>query len=241
MLELDQLLSTSALTILRTFNYFDVTIFLLNEEKTDLELVAHSGNFIDFLPHGYHQQTSRGIIGWVALNGEKVLCNDVLQDPRYHTYEYHETRSELAIPIKADNKVVGILNVEDKKLHAFDETDSVVLSTLSDQLGIAIRNARLYEEVQKANMKLTELDKMKSEFLGIVSHDFRSPLASIILAGKALLKNDIVQENSRLKEYLQIIVDQANRLNQLAEDTLSITKIESGQLSYFSRLSTLRG
>jgi len=86
------------------------------------------------------------------------------------------------------------------------------------------------------NIRLTELDKMKSEFLGIVSHDFRSPLSSIILAGRALLKNESLQEMTRVKEYLQIIVDQANRLNQLAEDTLSITKIESGRLNYFFKI-----
>ncbi|MDI6767319.1 MAG: ATP-binding protein [Bacteroidota bacterium] len=236
MLQLETLLNTSALTIQKTFNYFDVTIFLLNDEKTEIELVAHSGNFIDFLPHGYRQSMDKGIVGWVARNGEKILCNDVLQDPRYHTYEYHNTRSELAVPITVENQVVGVLNVEDTKLHAFDETDTVVLGTLSDQLGIAIKNAKLYEEIQQANLKLTELDKMKSEFLGIVFHDFRSPLSSVMLAGKALLKNEIVQSQPRVKEYLQIIVDQANRLNQLAEDTLSITKIESGQLNYFFKI-----
>jgi signal transduction histidine kinase len=99
-----------------------------------------------------------------------------------------------------------------------------------------MKNAKLYDEVQKANIKLTELDQMKSEFLGIVSHDFRSPLASIMLAGKSLLKNEVVQDYPRIKEYLQIIVDQANRLNQLAEDTLSITKLESGQLSYYFKI-----
>ncbi len=236
MLQLDKLLSVSASLIQETFNYFDVTVFLLTDDKLEVELVAHAGNFVDFLPHGYRQSSNKGIIGWVAQHNEKILCNDVLQDPRYLAYEYHNTRSELAIPIKIENEVVGILNVEDTKLHAFDETDSVVLGTLSDQLGIAIKNAKLYDEVQKANMKLTELDKMKSEFLGIVSHDFRSPLSSIILAGKALLKNEAVQGHQRIKEYLQIIVDQANRLNQLAEDTLSITKMESGQLNYFFKI-----
>lgn len=236
MLQLDQLLNTAASTIQKTFNYFDVTVFLLSDEKTELELVAHSGNFIDFLPHGYRQKVDKGIIGWVAQHSEKILCNDVLQDPRYVTYEYHNTRSELAIPIKIGNDVLGVLNIEDTKLHAFDETDAVVLETLSDQLGIALKNAKLYDEIRRTNMKLTELDKMKSEFLGIVSHDFRSPLSSIILAGRALLKNESVQEFTRVKEYLQIIVDQANRLNQLAEDTLSITKIESGQLNYFFKI-----
>ncbi len=236
MLHLDELLSVAASTIQKTFNYFDVTVFLLSEDKCELILEAHSGNFIDFLPLGYRQKVDVGLMGWVAQHGKKILCNDVSLDPRYVVYEYHNTKSELAIPIKIENEIVGVMNVEDTKLHAFDEMDAVVLETLSDQLGIAIKNAKLYDEIRRANMKLTELDKMKSEFLGIVSHDFRSPLSSIMLAGRALLKQEAIKDMPRMKEYLQLIVNQANRLNQLAEDTLSITKLESGRLSYFFKI-----
>lgn len=235
-LQLDEILRAAAVSIQKNFNYFDVTVFLLAPDRKELILEAHAGNFVDFLPHGYRQAVGRGIVGWVIENNETVLCNDVAQDPRYLVYEYHNTRSELALPIRIESETVGVLNVEDTRLHAFDETDKMVLETLSDHLGIAIKNARLYGEISTANMKLTELDRMKSEFLGIVSHDFRSPLSSIILAGKSLLKNEAIKPLQRVKEYLQIIVDQANRLNQLAEDTLSITKIESGQLSFFFKI-----
>ncbi|HEV8537399.1 MAG TPA: GAF domain-containing protein, partial [Bacteroidota bacterium] len=236
MLNLDELMRVAASTIRRTFSYFDVTLFFLSPDKKELVLEAHSGNFVDFLPHDYRQPTGQGIVGWVAEHGERVLCNDVALDPRYMVYEYHNTKSELAIPIRIDNEVVGVLNVEDAKLHAFDETDAVVLETICDQFGTAIKNARLYEEIRKANTKLTEVNTMKSEFLGIVSHDFRSPLASIMLAGRSLLKNEVVQEMPRVKEYLQLMVNQASRLNRLAEDTLSITKLESGQLSYVFKI-----
>jgi len=238
-LNLEEVLTVAASSIQKSFSYFDVTVFLLSEDRSELILEAHSGNFVDFLPHGYRQKIGEGLTGWVGQHGERLLCNDVTQDARYLAYEYHNTRSELAIPIRSDGIVVGVLNVEDTKLHAFDETDVIVLETLSDQLGVAIRNAKLYEEIRKANMKLTELDKLKSEFLGIVSHDFRSPLSSIILAGKALLKNETVQSVKRVKDYLQIIVDQANRLNQLAEDTLSVTKIEAGRLSFHFKIVNL--
>jgi K+-sensing histidine kinase KdpD len=239
MLNLDELLSEAASMIQKTFNYFDVTVFLLTDDRKELILSAHAGNFVDFLPMNYRQPVDQGIIGWVARQGEKISSNDVSLDPRYLIYEYHNTKSELAIPIRIDEEIVGVLNVEDTKLHAFDDTDALVLETLSDQLGIALRNAKLYAEIRRSNMKLTELDKMKSEFLGIVSHDFRSPLASIMLAGKALLKNEGVQEMPRVKEYLQLIVNQANRLNMLAEDTLSIAKLESGRLSYFFKIVNL--
>jgi K+-sensing histidine kinase KdpD len=235
-LELDEILDSAAETIRKNFNYFDVTVFLVNRQEDQLVLVAHSGNYVDFLPHGYRQKMSEGIVGWVSTHAQKILANDVTEDPRYMAYEYHSTKSELAIPILVDQEVVGVLNVEDTRLHAFDETDVMVLETLCDQLGSAIRNAKLYEEVKKTNSKLTELDRMKSDFLSIVSHDFRSPLASIILAAKALLKRGESADPRRVNEYLTIIVDQANKLSHLAEDTLSIAKMESGQLSYFFKV-----
>jgi K+-sensing histidine kinase KdpD len=235
-LELDSLLKSAAETIRSAFNYFDVTIFMKDADEGDLRLVAHSGNYPDFLPTDYRQPFDQGIVGWVARNGEKVMANDVTRDVRYMAQEYHNTQSELTVPIRVEGKVVGVVNVEDTKLHAFDETDAIVLETLCDQLGSAINNARLYEQVRKTNTTLKELDRMKSDFLSIVSHDFRAPLASVILAAKAMMKRGTTMDQHRQNDYLTIIVDQAEKLRQLAEDTLSITKLESGQLSYHFRV-----
>ena len=164
------------------------------------------------------------------------MVNDVTKDPRYQAYEYHNTQSELTVPIRIEGKVVGVVNVEDTRIGAFDETDAMVLETVCDQLGSMINNARLYDQLQRTNATLTELDKMKSDFLGIVSHDFRTPLASIILAAKAMVKRGPELEEQRRSEYLRIIVDQAERLKQMAEDTLSITRHERGQLAYHFEL-----
>ncbi|MBI3110075.1 MAG: GAF domain-containing protein [Ignavibacteriales bacterium] len=231
-LDVDELLSAASEAIQRNFNYFDVTIFSVEKDTKDMILAAHAGNYIDFLPHGYRQQLGRGIIGWVAEHGQPVLANDVTLDPRYMAYQYHNTNSELALPILINNEVVGVLNVEDTRLHAFDETDVLVLETLCDQIGSAMRNAKLFDEIKRSNQRLLELDKLKTDFVGIVSHDFRTPLSTIMLAAKSLLRKEDTLKPERLREYLGIIVDQAGKLSTLAEDTLSIAKIEAGQLNY---------
>jgi K+-sensing histidine kinase KdpD len=229
-LDIDELLSLASDSIQKNFQYFDVTIFLVSREENELILTAHTGNYVDFLPHGYRQKIGHGIVGWVAEHGQSVLANDVSLDPRYLAYQYHNTNSELALPIIIDSEVVGVLNVEDTKLYAFDETDVVVLETLCDQIASAIHNAKLFDQIKKSNQRLVELDKLKTDFVGIVSHDFRTPLSTIMLAAKSLLRKEISPE--RLQEYLNIIVDQASKLSKLAEDTLSFAKIESGQLNY---------
>jgi K+-sensing histidine kinase KdpD len=239
-LDLDELFSATAEIIRNSFNYFDVTIFLTDPTHQYLTLVAHSGNYIDFLPHGYKQRIGEGIIGWAAEHNQSVLANDVSRDDRYTTYAYHNSNSELAVPISYNNEVQGVLNIEDTRLHAFDASDLLLLETLADQLGTAIRNAKLFEEVKKANEKLVQLDRVRTEFLGMVSHDFRSPLSSIILASKSLQRNEKVKNDPKIGEYLKIVSGQAMRLNFLAEEVLSITKLESGQFSYNFKIINLK-
>ena len=238
-LELDQLLTAAAETIRKTFKFFDVSIFLIDRPRQEAYLVAHSGTHADFLPAGYRQKFGEGIVGWSISHDEPVMSGDVTADPRYSANLYTETRSEMAIPIRVEHEIVGVLNVEDSRRQAFDETDAIVLETLCDQMGSAIKNAQLYDRLKRTNAKLTEFDRMKSDFLGIVSHDFRSPLASIVLAASALLKRQDSLDTRRLREYLTVIVDQANRLIRLAEDTLSMTKMEAGQLNYFFKMVNL--
>ncbi len=231
-LEPTVLLQAATQTIQKTFNYTDVTILLADRSAGVARLVAHTGGSLALVPLQYTQKLTEGIIGWVASNGERVLANDVSEDPRYINPSGLSTRAELAIPIRIEKEVVGILNVEDERPHVFDETDAVVLETLCDQLGSALRNAQLYDELRRSNAKLTELDKMKSDFLSIVSHDFRSPLASIMLAARSLMKGEGVEVPKNYNQYLKVIEQQSERLISLAEDTLSITRLESGKLTY---------
>jgi K+-sensing histidine kinase KdpD len=231
-LDLKEMLDSAAQAIRKQFQYFEVMIFLMDHETQELELAAEAGEYHDFLPKGYRQHVSQGIIGWVASNGRYLLANDVRKEPRYLAYSYQDTSSELAAPITIDGVVVGVLNIEDNKPNAFDEADVLVAQILCDQIGGAIKNARLFEEIKRANERLVEHDQLKTEFVSIVSHDFRTPLSTIMLAAKSLLREEDPSASKRYREYLNIIVDQAGKLSKLAEDTLSIAKIESGQLTY---------
>ncbi|HEY5614901.1 MAG TPA: GAF domain-containing protein [Bacteroidota bacterium] len=239
--ETGALLDSAAQTIRKQFNYFDVMIFLLDHAAQELVLSAQAGRYNDFLPTGYRQHVSQGIVGWVANNGRHLLINDVRNDSRYLAYQYQDTSAELAAPIMIDGVVVGVMNFEESRVNAFDEVDVLVVQTLCDQIGGAIKNARLFEEIKRANERLLEHDQLKTEFVSIVSHDFRTPLSTIMLAAKSLMKEEDPTSSKRYREYLAIIIDQAGKLSKLAEDTLSIAKIESGQLTYQFKIVNVEG
>ena len=91
------------------------------------------------------------------------------------------SRSEVAIPILSGDEVVAVLNVEKATRPAASTASQVItLETLADGIGIMLRNAELYQALERTNAKLVELDRMKSELVNIVAHDFRAPLAGVL-------------------------------------------------------------
>ncbi|RMF85522.1 MAG: GAF domain-containing protein, partial [Nitrospinota bacterium] len=89
-----------------------------------------------------------GITGWVAQSGKSVRVGDVRKDPRYYAMR-EEIRSELCVPLRLGDRVIGVVNVETPRLNAYTETDQRVLETVASQIAVAIQNARLYEQVQR--------------------------------------------------------------------------------------------
>ncbi len=152
-LDLDELLPYAARAIQESFGYYHVDIFLV-DQATGYAVFKASND-----PAGgkvWKEQGLRfkvgeeGMIGWVAHTGEPLLANDVSQEPHYLPDELlPETKSELVVPLKVGERVVGVLDVNGDKLNAFDEKDMFILQTLAGQLAIAIENARLYAEVNR--------------------------------------------------------------------------------------------
>lgn len=132
-----------------TFNYYKIAILLTNPLNNELELVAS---------HGYGQPSGNlgrrlrigrdGITGLVAATGQPLIVDDVTKDPHYICID-PKTRSEIAVPLTIKNRVIGVLNVESDMPAAFDRVDLRLLTTLANQVAVAVENARLYEETEQ--------------------------------------------------------------------------------------------
>jgi GAF domain-containing protein/ligand-binding sensor domain-containing protein len=147
-LTVEALLEQMARLIQEAFHYYLVEIGLV--ETSDLVFMtrasrAEEGNFESFrLP-----LDNGSITGWVAATGEPLRVPDVSEEPRYVQVSPTETRSEMAVAMKAQEKIIGVINVESDRRDDFDESDLTVLQSLANQAAIAIENARLYEQAQK--------------------------------------------------------------------------------------------
>ncbi|MBN1227566.1 MAG: PAS domain S-box protein [Deltaproteobacteria bacterium] len=95
-----------------------------------------------------HIKIGKGITGIVAQTGKSIRIDNVTKDQRYISKRIG-TLSELCVPIYIDKKVIGVINLESIELDAFTEDDQLLMETISSQIGVAIKNAQLYEELSK--------------------------------------------------------------------------------------------
>ena len=150
-LELEGILDTAVRLVQQGFGYHHVALFLIDHTHEQLVMRARAGSFASIFPELHSLRLDQGMVGWVARHGEKLLANDVLADPHYLNPfpELLPTRSELSMPIRIGNKVVGVLDIQSPQCNAFDKNDVRVMEILADQVAIALENARLYQSVQQ--------------------------------------------------------------------------------------------
>jgi signal transduction histidine kinase len=141
-------------------------------------------------------------------------------------------QSLMVAPITRGPKILGLLAVADRTGRApFTDDDLNLLLALAGQATIAVENLRLHEEIKKANALLQEYDRLKSEFVGIVAHDFRRPLMAIRGFAELVLEEEDLPRETR-HEFMRTVISETDHLALLANDTLLITQIETGQLSF---------
>lgn len=154
---LDSLLNRSVNLISRHMNYYQVTIFLLDERQEYAVMRAASGEIGQKLMERYAQSPYRlrigqeGIVGIAIADNHPRLVEDVTQDLAYHRDPLLPlTASELVLPLHSRDRLIGALDVQVDASHRFTQEEITVLQTLGDQIGIAIENLSLVEELQTA-------------------------------------------------------------------------------------------
>jgi diguanylate cyclase (GGDEF)-like protein len=132
------------------FGYTHVSIYRLDGDYLTLEAQVGYRDIYDTI------HVTKGVMGRVARTGKSALISDVKEDRDYIAAS-PDVQSEAAVPIMVDNRVIGVLNVEANSVRPLQSADFELLTMLAGQLGVAARNAILYEEAQRSRDELSVL------------------------------------------------------------------------------------
>lgn len=163
-LDLDTVLRQIVDATKARFDHYYVGIILVEENRLVFRCGSSVGDSdiipeFDLLAPDLIYDSS--LIAEAAQTGQPVLVNDVLDDPRYRPVEeLPDTRCELCIPIKVRGRVIGVLDVENDRPFAYDQSDVAFHQSLADQAGAAIENARLFENARIHAEELAILNEL---------------------------------------------------------------------------------
>ncbi|MCU0486568.1 MAG: GAF domain-containing protein [Anaerolineales bacterium] len=185
-LDLDELAQRVTRLILDTFAYYFAAIYTVEPESEFLRFRGSAGPHDHTLavcdspvalqdmpfPRSVSVKLGEGMIGKAAADGVEQVAHDVAGNPFYRAMDaLPETRSEVALPMRIKDQVLGVLDVQSNQVNAFDETDMLVLRALADHIAIAIENARLYGDLQKRAEQLATIAGISNAITSLLDLD----------------------------------------------------------------------
>ena len=206
----------------------------------------------DVLTHEYRWNMNRAEVFSMPLDGpgitvravnlgETVLVEDVREDNDYFLGGEGEvaTLSELAVPFFINDKVIGVINIENKKVNAFSEDDAKIVEILAVHIGIAVERMlarkeqketqekifELLNQLQELNKELERSNQDLESYTYVVSHDLKAPLRTIKSFGEFIMEDSIEQLSIDSKEYLNRIMNAAMHMDDLITDLLMLSRI----------------
>jgi PAS domain S-box-containing protein len=234
-LDPDQLLREVANQLRERFNLYHVHAYLLEAESRTLVMRAGSGEVGQVMLAREHKiplDRAQSLVARAARTKEIVHAIDTALEADFMPNPLlPETRSEVALPLMAGDRVLGILDVQDDQPGRFTQSDLDVFSTLAGQIATALQNAGLFEEVQQTAERLREVDRLKSEFLANMSHELRTPLNSILGYTEVMLMGINGDMDAETHEDVRAIYDNGQHLLRLINDILDLAKIEAGRMA----------
>ena len=212
-------------------------------ELTDSEAASilefdETSHSLRFVAASWFRQTSLksvlvpldgSIAGWVFGHNEPLIVQDATNDPRHFKgvdqLINFNTSSLVAVPLTYQGNTIGVLEVVNKADNAhYTDGDVTILEILALYAAMALWNSNLELRIQNAHDEVTELDRLKTDFIAITSHELRTPLG-LILGHATFLKETISEEH---QEPMEVIIRNATRLKEIIENLTEVDNYEAG-------------
>jgi GAF domain-containing protein len=220
MQDIDTLLPAITKLVSQQFGFYHVGIFLLDQQRRNAVLrAANSPGGLRMLSRQHSLPLDmHSIVGYVASRGEPRIALDVGADSVYfNNPDLPNTRSEMAIPLRVAGQVIGALDVQSTETNAFSQEDISVLTTLADQVAIAIENARLFGEARKA------LDESRLMFEKYTQQEWSSFARQVKPTGFLFDGKHVIPLDSQTRrESIKAVIQTGSLSLEKASSTLAI-------------------
>ena len=225
-LDTDELIEEVVKLLHQNFGYYHVQIYLIEPDSRNLVIRHGSGYIGDTLvQQGHYLPSGEGIAGHVAETGEPFISNNVDNVVFFKRSPLlPETQSEIAVPIKIEDRVVGVLDIQQTPPHRLTESDLQLMVAVADQLTVVLQKANLYNNLQTAlqqeqtvRSQLIQSERLAlvGRLLASVSHELNNPLQAIQNA-LFLLKEE-TNLSIQARQDLDVILAEAERMAALIE------------------------
>ncbi len=206
------------------------SILLFDADLQEYSLKEKSG----LAPLSFSIPAHHPLILWLERDAHPLMKHQLTEDLRLIdlkipalTY-FSEWHVEIAFPILADQKFLGILNLGERPSKAYDTEDLELFSNLMVLTSHLIENACLYETLLKQNFKLSELARLKTQFVSNITHELRTPLHGILGLTEILLEDTQTCLPEDYRRYLEMMKNSGQSLLESVDHILNLTRYQSG-------------
>lgn len=239
-LRLEMILEILVRRVVSALRAQQASVMMVDPASGVLETRASYGLESEFARHG-RQRMGEGIAGWVAQQQQAVLVQpeDTLHGRFKENRKVHRhITSGLSLPLRVGDRCVGVLNVNRiQHPDPFTEHHREMLRLFAEHVGSVIERAEVMErltartqDLERANLQLAELNRMKDVFLSTASHELKTPLTSVIGYAELLEDRERRLSVEQQTEFLRRLRAEADALLALIEDILDLSKLETGKL-----------
>jgi signal transduction histidine kinase len=215
------------------FEFDRIAIILV--EGDEVEVMASSGlGEEELFPRGT-RRTVAGSIVEPVLAGETIVRGDMHSSPAYPEEQELAAaglRSRVVAPLNASGRILGLVSVSRREPDAFTREEIDLVTLLGRQIASAVQNIRTFAAERSAAEELRRLSALRADFVSLVSHELRAPMASIIGCATTLRERWRELQPGQRESFLALIADETTRLSDLIGDVLDTSRIEAGTFTY---------
>jgi signal transduction histidine kinase len=238
-LNLNVILNKALEKIIEALDFDAGWIYLLDANETELRLEGHQGLSEDVVRSMGRRTLTAGISGQILQTGQRLVFEDLLNDIRYRQLRGRPLNfaSGLGFPIKANDKVIGVLHLATKTQRRFSGDELQHIESIAQEIGVAAQNAQLFAQVtekttelRNINDDLKEANNAKTEFIAAMSHELRTPLN--VIMGNAELAGDgfFGEVTPEQKKSMTQIRHHSQFLLKLVNDVLALSRLDAKKM-----------